>query len=148
MSALLSTFGVDWHLLFAQMVNFGILVAALTYLLYKPVMNMVHERERVVAKGVEDAEEAARQLTKAEHDVKDKLTVAEREASNIVDVARKSAGDERNRIVKEAEARAAQVDKDAHARAEEVAAKSLRDSEKEIARLAMLAAAKVMAEKK
>jgi hypothetical protein len=49
--------------------------------------------------------------------------------------------------MRDAEARAAQVAADAEARAKESAAKALRDSEQEIARLAVLAAAKAMQQK-
>jgi vacuolar-type H+-ATPase subunit H len=51
---------------------------------------------------------------------------------------------EKNRIVTDAQARAAAIEADADARAKETAAKTLRDSEKEVARLAILAAEKVM----
>ena len=55
-----------------------------------------------------------------------------------------AAGGEKARIVKEAETRAAAIDADAEARAKETAAKTIRESEKEIARLAILAAEKAM----
>jgi len=144
MSALLATFGIDWHLLLFNMLNFGVLVAALTYFLYKPVMKMVKERQSVVTKGVEDAEEAAEKLKAAEGTANMRINSAESEAVGIVDAARKSANEEKARIVKEAEARAASVAKDAEARAQEAHAKALRESEKEIARLAVLAAAKAL----
>jgi F-type H+-transporting ATPase subunit b len=147
MSALISTFGIDWHLLFANTVNFAVLAVLLTWLLYKPVMKMVAERQKVVAKGVEDAEEAAKTLAQAETTAGERINAAESEAVGIVDTARQSAHEEKTRLVKEAEARAAAIAADADARAKETAAKSLRDSEKEIARLAVLAAAKVMHEK-
>jgi len=147
MDALIHTFGIDWHLLFAYAVNFGVLAAALTWLLYKPVLRMVAERARVVAKGVEDAEEAEIKLQEADKTASKLVTVAENEAVQIVDSARAAAGDEKSRILKEAESRAAQIAKDAESRATETAAKALRESEKEIARLAVLAAAKAMADK-
>ncbi len=147
MDALIHTFGIDWHLLFAYVVNFAVLAVALTWLLYKPVLRMVAERERVVRKGVEDAEEAAVKLTEADAQASKLVGVAENQAVQIVDSARVAATDEKVRIVKDAEARAAQVARDAEARAAETAAKALRESEKEIARLAVLAASKVMGEK-
>ena len=147
MDALIHTFGIDWHLLFAYAVNFGVLAVALTWLLYKPVLRMVAERQRVIAKGVEDAQEAEAKLKEADQTVSKLVSVAETEAVQIVDNARAAAGDEKSRILKEAEARAAQVAKDAEARATETAAKALRESEKEIARLAVLAAAKAMGDK-
>ena len=37
-------------------------MAALTYLLYKPVLKLLKEREEKIAKGVKDAEEAEKAL--------------------------------------------------------------------------------------
>lgn len=144
MSSLLTAFGIDWHLLLTQGANFLVLAALLTWLLYKPVMNMAAERARVVAKGVLDAEEAARRLSAAAEEADARVNKAETEAADIVDVARQSANQEKTRIVKDAEARAAQVAADAEARAKEASAKALRESEKEVARMAVLAAAKVL----
>ncbi|HVX90547.1 MAG TPA: hypothetical protein VHC20_02810 [Candidatus Paceibacterota bacterium] len=147
MSALISSFGIDWHLLFAYIVNFVVLVALLTWLLYKPVQKMVSERQAVLAQGVKDAHAAAEKLSAAESEAAMRLKTAESEASSIVDTARQSANETKAGIIREAESRAAQVESDAEARAKEASAKALRESEKEIARLAMLAAARVMQEK-
>lgn len=147
MSALLTTFGIDWHLLIAQGVNFLVLVAALTYFLYKPVLKMVKDRQAVVAKGVEDAEKAAAALKEADAAVSTRIAAAEKDAAGIVESARGAGAEQKAGIVRDAEARAARIEADADARAKEAAAKSRRESEQEIARLAVLAAAKVLAEK-
>src|SRR3989338_9910887 len=144
MSALLSTFGIDWQLLFAQGVNFIILATLLTWLLYKPVLRIVKERQEFVAKGVEDAERAAKKLAAADGEARARIGAAEEKAEGVLASAREVAGAERIRIVKEAEERAASIQKDSEARATETAAKALRDSEKEIARLAILAAEKTL----
>jgi F-type H+-transporting ATPase subunit b len=147
MGALITTFGVDWRSLGLEVVNFAILVAVLTWLLYKPVLKMVKERQQIIAKGVEDAEAAATQLRATDAEVKTRISVAETEAAGIVENARGAANDTKARILKDADERAAQVAADAEARAKEAQAKALRESEKEIARLAVLAAAKIMSEK-
>lgn len=144
MSALLTTFGIDWHLLAFQTINFVVLAVALTWLLYKPVMKMVKERARVVTKGVEDAEEAAEKLSAADSTAHERVESAEKEAEEIVKRGRSLGLAEKGALIKEAEARVAQVEKDAEARAAEEAARILRQSENEIARLAILAAEKVM----
>lgn len=148
MDQLLEAFGIDWKLLIAQAVNFGVLFVALTYLLYKPVMKTLDERRKVVAKGVEDAKQAEVLLASADEEAAKRLSTAESEAEATVAAARDAATSEKTRIMKEAEARAEAIEADAEARASETAAKALRESEKEIARLAVLAAAKVVAEKK
>jgi len=147
MEQLFEAFGIDWKLLLAQAVNFGVLFVALTYFLYKPVLKTLDERKQKVAKGVTDAEAAEKMLAEADTVVTQKLQGAEGEAESIVASARDAATSERTRILKEAEARAASVASDAEARAEELRAKTLRESEKEIARLAILAAEKTLREK-
>ncbi|MEK7144576.1 MAG: F0F1 ATP synthase subunit B [Patescibacteria group bacterium] len=147
MGALATTFGIDWHLLIAQVANFAILVVVLTWLLYKPVLKMVQERERVIAKGVADAEESTERLARADSEAGKRVGAAEEEAGSIVERARHAATDERTKILKEAEERALRVALDADARAKEAMAHSLRESEKEVARLAILAAEKIMQEK-
>jgi F-type H+-transporting ATPase subunit b len=144
MDQLLEAFGIDWKLLIAQMVNFGVLLVALWFFLYKPVMKTLDERARKIAQGVEDAERATEKLAGADAEAAKVVAGADEKASGIVNNARVSANEEKARIVKEAEERAARVAADADARAKEAAAKALRESEKEIARLAMLAAEKAM----
>ncbi len=144
MAALLEAFGIKGSLLLAQLVNFGILFVALSYLLYKPVMKTLDERRAKVAQGVLDAEEATKKLATADETATQTVQSAEKEAEGIVTSAREEANSEKQRIVKEADARAASIAADADARARETAAKALRESEKEIARLAILAAEKAM----
>ena len=58
MSELFSAFGVKWTLLSAQMVNFTIVLVALWYFLYKPVLAILAKRQELVTKGVADAKHA------------------------------------------------------------------------------------------
>lgn len=146
MQALLDAFGINISLLLAQAVNFGVLLVALWYFLYKPVMKIIAERQEKVAQGVIDAERAAQKLAGADSAAAAVVSKAELVADSIVADAREAATDEKSRIVKEADARAAAIAADADARAKEVAAKALRESEKEVARLAVLAAEKVIRE--
>jgi F-type H+-transporting ATPase subunit b len=144
MEALIETFGIDWRLLGLQTLNFVVLALALTWLLYKPVMKAVSERERVLRKGVEDAEEAAQKLSEADEEASKRVGKADQEAEAIVKSARTQANAEKSALMKEAEGRAVQIEKDAEARAAEEAARGKRESEKEIARVALLAAEKIM----
>lgn len=147
MDQLFSAFGIDGKLLIAQLINFGVLFVGLTYLLYKPVMKTLDERREKVAQGVLDAQAASEKLATADEEASIKVKGAETEAEGIVASARDLAGTEKARILKEAEARAQTLEADATARAKETAAKALRESEQEIARLAVLAAEKVLREK-
>lgn len=144
MESLLDAFGIDWKLLLAQLVNFGVLFVALTWLLYKPVMKTLDERRAKIAQGVEDANRAAEAAANADAEAAVVVQGAEREADTIVASARELANSEKARITKEADARAAQIASDAQVRAAETAARAMRESEREVARLAVLAAEKVL----
>jgi F-type H+-transporting ATPase subunit b len=144
MDQLFGAFGIDAKLLIAQLINFGVLFVGLTYLLYKPVMKTLDERRSKVAQGVIDAEAASAKLATASEEAGTLVKAAEVDAEGIVSSARDAASTEKARIMKEAETRAAAVAADAEARAKETANKALRDSEKEIARLSVLAAEKVL----
>ena len=144
MSQLFAAFGINGSLILAQAVNFALLLVVLRLFLYKPVMAMIEKRRAVVAQGVEDAARAKEKLEGADAEVASRVEGAEKEADSVLASAREAAQLERTRIVREAEARAESVERDAQARADEAATRTLRESEKEIARLAVLAAEKAM----
>lgn len=144
MSQLLEAFGIKWELLIAQAVNFAIVLIALWYFLYKPVLSMLSKRQEIVAKGVEEAKLAGEKLAGADSEVSKRVNAAESQAEGIVSAARESASAEHARLLKEAETRAVAVTNDAELRASEIVARSRRESEQEVARLAILAAEKVL----
>jgi F-type H+-transporting ATPase subunit b len=147
MSQLFAAFGINGSLIIAQAVNFGVLLFVLWFFLYKPVLKMLDARQKKVAQGVLDAERAAEKLAGADSAAAAVMSSAETEADSIVAGARETATAEKLRITTEANERAAAIAADADARAKETAAKALRDSDKEIARLAVLAAEKVLQQK-
>jgi len=144
MNQLFDAFGVNVKLLLSQVVNFVILLTALTYFLYKPLMRSLDVRQKIVAKGVEDAERAAEKLASADAVATKRVTKAEEEGESIVLTAKEAAQTERVRLIREAKARAEALMVEADARAKENASKMLRESEKEIAKLAILAAEKTI----
>lgn len=147
MSDLFAVFGVNWKLLFIQALNFGALLAILSYLLYKPLFRIMDERQKKVAEGVRNAEEAARDLAQAKDKSNEIVGAAAREAEHLVAGARASAEERGASILKTAEERAAAALKDAQMKADEARRQALEQSKKEIARAAMLAAEKIMREK-
>lgn len=147
MAEVFAAFGIDWRLLIAQTINFLIVFGGLTFLLYKPVLKIINEREEKIARGIKDAEEAARAKEKIETEKTSILSSAQTEASDIVGRAEKEAKREQVSIVKQAQERAEDILNDANAQGEELKRSLMKESEKEIARTAILAAEKIMKEK-
>jgi F-type H+-transporting ATPase subunit b len=146
MESLFAAFGIEWKLLLAQGVNFLILIAGLTYFLYKPVMKMLAERAEKIARGVADAEDAAKTKAAIESERADIVAAANHDATLIVSRAEDEGKRERGDIVKAAQERSDSMLRDARAQAAELERQALLKSEKEIARAAVLAAEKILRE--
>ena len=140
-------FGINWKLLLIQAVNFGVLLTALTYFLYRPVMKIIDERRAKIDEGVRAAQAADQRLSDAKKEADGIVGDGAREAESLVATARTRAEEKGAQIVQDAETRAASVIKDADLRAAESRSRALRESEREIAKAAMLAAEKIMREK-
>lgn len=146
MHQLLVAFGIDWRLLLAQVINFGLLLVVLTYFFYNPLMRILEERKNVIARGVTDAKRAGEKLAKADGVAAMLVAKAENSAEDILKSARVEAQTEKTQLIKEADERAADIVAGTEARAKEVATKIVRESEREIARLAVLATKKILQE--
>ncbi|MBX4191876.1 hypothetical protein KW798_00070 [Candidatus Parcubacteria bacterium] len=138
MESILGVFGIDWRLLLIQAINFGLLMAALTYFLYGPIMRMLEERRQKVADGVRDAESAARTKQEIEHSRGDILAKAGKEADEALAAARAAAIQKEKDILAAGEVAAASMLKDAEAQAGELKASALRESKEEVAKLIVL----------
>ncbi len=147
MEQLFSTFGVNWKLLLIQAVNFGILLVALRHFLYGPIMKMIDDRREKIAAGVRAAEAAAQRLADAKAESEGLVGAGAREAEDLVASARANAGSRSEEIISAAEIRAEGIVKEAQASAEEAKRRALKESEKEIAKVAILAAEKLLKEK-
>ncbi len=147
MADFLSVFGIDWKLLIAQGVNFLILLIGLSYFLYRPVLKLLSQREKTIADGVKSAEEAKQAQAKTEEMRSGVLAEAHKQAEEVVTRAHDEGKRERSEIVGSAQKRADAALQDARMQAEELQRQALLQSEKEIARLAVLAAEKVLQSK-
>lgn len=147
MQELLNAFGIDAKLIVVQILNFAVLAAALSYLLYKPLIKILDEREAKIKQGMEDADAAAAARATADAERKEVLATAQKEAAEVHERAKTHAKEEAATIVQGAEARAASIVSSANDRGEQIKEQARAESEAEIAKLAVLAAEKVLREK-
>lgn len=138
MSDLFAAFGIDWRLLVINLINFGLLLAALWYFLYEPLTSMLETRRRKMAQGVADAEEAKRQLSEIEGSRAEMLAKAGSEADEVIASARVAAQQKGQEIVSASEASAQALLKDAEAQAIELKREAIEQSKQEVAKLIVL----------
>jgi F-type H+-transporting ATPase subunit b len=147
MEQLIHAFGIDVKLIVVQIINFVILMGTLSYFLYKPVLKVLADREEKVAQGIKDAEAAAAAKADAEKQKQYILTAAHTEADKVAQNAKAFADEKSVSILADAQDKAASVIKDAETKGEEIKTQARRESEAEIAKIAILAAEKVLREK-
>lgn len=138
MSQVLSVFGIDWRLLLINAVNFGLVLVALWYFLYAPVLKMLEERRKKVEQGVLDAESAKRRLAEIEESRAGKLIAAGKDADALVAAARAAGVQKERELMQKGEAAAALLVRDAAAQASEIKSRSIEESKQEVAKLIVL----------
>lgn len=87
----LGALGINGGFLLAQAINFGLIFALLSALLWRPLINMLDARSAKIQKGLEDAAAAANARMNAEAEAAKVLEAARREAQGIIEEARSRA---------------------------------------------------------
>src|SRR3989344_4408563 len=133
MDSIISTFHIDWKIIIAQMINFGVVFVVLYIYALKPLSKLMSERGEKIETGIKDAKKSGELLQKASEEYKEN-TIKLR--AMAIDAQKELAKDLEQLRAKNLEK--IKIDK-----------KALVESAKnEIVTLAMLAAEKIMENKK
>lgn len=89
-----------------QAVNFGVILFVLNKYLYKPVKNMLDQREKKINEGLAAAEKNLKAEAEAEKKKKEEISKARREASKILADAKVEAKKQADAVVEKARAEA------------------------------------------
>lgn len=65
MDSIISTFHIDWKIIIAQAINFGVVFAVLYIFALKPLSKLMAERSERIAKGIDDAKKSDELLKQA-----------------------------------------------------------------------------------
>ncbi len=141
---ILHVFGIHWKLLAAQMVNFSIALFVLHRYVYKPIFAILAERQAKLAQGLADADQVAKEKIRIDEESVNVLRIAREEGGKLVDTLHKQGIEEERRLVREAQEKSAAILAEAQALAKEERAHMLRESEKDIAKMAVLGAEKIL----
>lgn len=90
---IINNFGLKPDLLFAQIVNFIIVLYLLRRFLYKPILDNLEKRKALIKEGLDKTEEARIRLEKVERQEKQILQAAQTQAEKILDDAKKESLD-------------------------------------------------------
>ena len=99
---LLAKLGVDGKLLIAQIVNFTILVAILSYFVYRPLLDLLDARRDRIAKAMENAKRVEEQTRELEQFRLEQLKKVDQEIGAMLERGKHAAEAVREKILEEA----------------------------------------------
>ncbi|QQR50196.1 F0F1 ATP synthase subunit B [Candidatus Nomurabacteria bacterium] len=144
MDSLISTFHIDWKIMLAQAINFGIVFLALWYFAIKPIRKLMDERSHKIAEGLAQGQENAILLANTQKAYDEALAQARREGADILTDAKRNADQKRAELLKVAEADVEALMKNGKASLEAEKQKMLDDAKKELGNLVISATEKVL----
>jgi F-type H+-transporting ATPase subunit b len=87
----LEALGINLPVLIAQVINLALLFAALYFLLFKNFLKTMEERKQKIQQGLEEAERAQAEWTRAEAVFQERMEQVEREREAIITEAKEEA---------------------------------------------------------
>ncbi|HVM77277.1 MAG TPA: ATP synthase F0 subunit B [Candidatus Paceibacterota bacterium] len=144
MQQLISQLGIDWHLLISQAVNFALLLIALRFFAYQPLLKLLHERRQRIEEGLTKADEADRRLLEAEQMKKEKIHEGEAKAMSILKKTESDAKELEAKLLAEARRKEAEELAATQATIRAKEEESRRGMEREAAAMVRMAIAKTV----
>ncbi len=147
MNEIIAVFGIDWKILFVQIVNFSILLGVLWYFLYKPLTSLIEHRRAQIIQGVADAERAEKALKDADAKCGELITKAALDAEMVLNEARASAKRNETDILRTAQEKSEHMLAEAVLKGEEIKRLALRESKEDLAKMIVLGVERVLRER-
>ncbi len=141
---LLSALGIDWGMLIAQLINYGVLLIALTVLLYRPVLKLLDERTMKIKQSMEDAKKLSEQLKDMEKQQSKAMKELDAKGAAILAEAKKQAEHSKADIVKAAQTEADAILKKSREQLEDERRRMVGDLEKTVASLSVKLTGKIL----
>lgn len=137
---------INWTLI-AQVVNFLLLVAVVAWFGYKPIMNIIEERQSSIANNLQSAEDARVEANKIKQEYERQLADARSEAQAIIDKANKTAKEAYDQMLAQAREEQENIFKTAKEQIEREKSNALLELRGEVVSLSMQLASKVVEKK-
>jgi len=136
--------GIELPYLLAFMINFGLLLFLLTFVLYKPITKTLDERAAKIKESLEKAEQIKQESVRAEESVRAQIEAGRKEGQAIIAQAAQNAERVKEEAKAEARKEAEALILRAQAQIESDREESFNKLRREFADLAVLAAEKVI----
>lgn len=147
MEAFIETFHIDWKLMLAQAINFGLVFLAFYYLANKPLSQLIKERKGEIQTGLEDGKKNAELLKQTEASYQEALAKARAEADSMYKLAKKEATANKVKMIEDAKAEVALMIENGKKTLEDEKVKMVGEAKREIVTLVIKSTEKVLGSK-
>lgn len=144
MDELIKTFHIDWKLLIAQLVNFGVVMFVLYKFALKPLSKTMDQRTREIEQSLDDAKKIGENLSKIEQDKEASIMAAKKEAQQILEKSRQQGELMGRQIVQEAKGEVQTIIAAAKEQIAKEKSQMLKDVKAEVGGLVVAAAQKIL----
>ncbi|MEI6280482.1 MAG: ATP synthase F0 subunit B [bacterium] len=144
MESIISTFHIDWKIIIAQAINFGVVFVVLYIFALKPLSKLMAERSEKIAKGIDDAKANALILEKTHVEYESALLKAKNEANKIFQESKKEAENTKVLMLEDTKKEVAKTIENGKKILEAEKVKMVEEAKKEIVDLTMKATEKLL----
>jgi F-type H+-transporting ATPase subunit b len=148
MESIVGTFHIDWKIIIAQAINFGVVFLVLYMFALKPLKKIMLERSGKISKGLGDAKENAALLDRTKKEYEEVLNKARIEAQKIFDDGKRDASKAKEQMMNDAKAEVDTMINTGKKTLEQEKSKMVADAKKELVGVVVAAAEKIMGESK
>lgn len=136
--------GIDPRWFISQLVNFVVLLFILQRFLYKPILNMLEQRQERIRESMDYAERVKKEAQRAEDDYQKKIEESRREGQAIIAEATQQAERSRDQILARAQDEAKEIKAKALVDVDYERKRIVAELRDQVADLAVLAAGRVL----
>jgi F-type H+-transporting ATPase subunit b len=144
---ILGNLGINGKIFLAQIVNFFLLMYILKRFLYKPLLNIMQEREKRIKEGLKNADKAEARILEIEAKSEKQLEKTTREADKILEKAHLEGEDHRKDLLRETQEEISRLKEDAKESLKKEKELIMLEIRKETGEIAIQIAQKIIQEK-
>lgn len=144
MDSLITTFHIDWKIVIAQLINFGIVFLVLYIFALKPLKKLMSERSQKIEKGVLDAKTNAELIENTKKQYEEIVSKAKIEANQVFQDGKKEAEKKKVEILEETKKDVEKMITDGKKTLEAEKTKMVEDAKSEIVSLVVSATEKLL----
>lgn len=141
---LITKLGIDWKLLVTQIINFFVLLFVLYRFVYRPVLESMEKRSKMIEKGVHDAKKSEEKLQEIERLRDQKMAETEKEIGRLFEKAKKDAESVKQELIVAANSQAEDLLRRSKLQIEEQQQKMVEEVKAEVTVFIVKAAAKIL----